>query len=39
MVPVQNAQQVQISVQLPQEEVAEMTLWQSIAMFLAGLFA
>jgi uncharacterized protein HemX len=39
MVPAQNAQQVQISVQLPQEEVAEMTLWQSIAMFLAGLFA
>ncbi len=39
MVPAQNAQQVQISVQLPQEEVTEMTLWQSIATFLAGLFA
>ena len=39
MVPAQDAQQVQISVQLPQEEVTEMTLWQSIATFLAGLFA
>ncbi len=39
MVPAQNAQQVQISVQLPQEDVTEMTLWQSIATFLAGLFA
>ncbi len=39
MVPAQDAQQVQISVQLPQEDVTEMTLWQSIATFLAGLFA
>lgn len=39
MVPAQDAQQVQISVKLPQEEVTEMTLWQSIATFLAGLFA
>lgn len=39
MVPAQNAQQVQIYVDLPQEDAAEMTLWQSIATFLAGLFA
>lgn len=39
MVPAQNAQQVQIYVELPQEETTEMTLWQSIATFLAGLFA
>lgn len=39
MVPARDAQQVQISVELPQEEPAEMTLWESIATFLAGLFA
>ena len=39
MVPAQDAQQVQISVQPPQEETTEMTLWESIATFLAGLFA
>ena len=39
MVPAQDAQQVQISVQLPQEEAEQMSLWDSITTFLAGLFA
>ena len=39
MVPAQDAQQIQISVQLPQQEHTEMTLWESITTFLAGLFA
>lgn len=39
MVPAQNAQQVQISVQPPQEEPVQMSLWESITTFLAGLFA
>ena len=39
MVPAQDAQQVQISVQLPEQTAPQMTLWESIATFLAGLFA
>ena len=39
MVPAQNAQQVQIQVQLPQQETPKMNLWESFTTFLAGLFA
>lgn len=39
MVPAEDANQIQIQVQLPQEETAQLTLWESIATFLAGLFA
>lgn len=39
MVPAGDAQQIQIQVQLPAEETAELTLWESITTFLAGLFA
>ena len=39
MVPAQDAQQIQIQVQIPQEEPVDMTLWESITTFLAGLFA
>ena len=39
MVPAENAQQIHIDVQLPQQTVEEMTLWESVATFLAGLFA
>ena len=39
MVPAENAQQIHIDVQLPQEPAEEMTLWESLTTFLAGLFA
>ncbi len=39
MVPAQNANQIQIQVQLPPEESAQMSVWESITTFLAGLFA
>ena len=39
MVPMENAQQIHIDVQLPQQSDGEMTLWESITTFLAGLFA
>lgn len=39
MVPVENANQIQIQVQLPAEETQQLTLWESISTFLAGLFA
>lgn len=39
MVPAGDANQIQIEVQLPAEETAELTLWESITTFLAGLFA
>lgn len=39
MVPAENAQQIHIDVQLPQQTTEEMTLWESITTFLAGLFA
>lgn len=39
MVPAEHAQQIQIEVQLPTQETEPLTLWESIATFLAGLFA
>lgn len=40
MIPAEDAQQIQIQVQIPQEEVVmEMSLWESFTTFLAGLFA
>ena len=39
MVPAENANQIQIQVQLPQEETVQLSLWESITTFLAGLFA
>ena len=39
MVPAEDANQIQIQVQLPMEETVELTLWESITTFLAGLFA
>ena len=39
MVSAESAQQIHIDVVLPVEETGEMTLWESIATFLAGLFA
>ena len=39
MVRAEDAQQIHIDVQIPQEAAEEMTLWESIATFLAGLFA
>ncbi len=39
MVPAENANQIQIEVQLPAQETAQLTLWESITTFLAGLFA
>ena len=39
MVPVDYAQQIHIDVQLPQQITEEMSLWESITTFLAGLFA
>ena len=39
MVPAQNAQQIHIDVQLPQQATEEMSIWESFATFLAGLFA
>lgn len=39
MVPMENANQIEIEVQIPQQEAVQLTLWQSITTFLAGLFA
>lgn len=39
MVPAEQAPQIQIDVQLPQQEQHQLTLWESITTFLAGLFA
>lgn len=39
MVPAENANQIQIQVQLPAQETVQLTLWESITTFLAGLFA
>lgn len=39
MVPAEDVQQVQIEVELPQEETTQMSIWDSITTFLAGLFA
>ena len=39
MVPMENANQIQIEVQLPTQETEQLTLWESISTFLAGLFA
>lgn len=39
MVPAADANQIQIEVQLPTQETTQLTLWESITTFLAGLFA
>lgn len=39
MVPAGQANQISIEVQLPTQETAQLTLWESITTFLAGLFA
>ena len=41
MIPIEEAQQMQISVQLPQvsQESPEPNVWESIVTFLTGLFA
>lgn len=39
MVPADDANQIQIQVQLPTQETTQLTLWESITTFLAGLFA
>ena len=39
MVPADQAPQIQIEVQLPQQEQAQLTFWDTITTFLAGLFA
>lgn len=39
MVPAGDANQIQIEVQLPTQEPTQLTLWESITTFLAGLFA
>ena len=40
MIPAEDAQQILIQVQLPQPETeAQLSLWESFATFLAGLFA
>ena len=40
MIPAGDANQIQIQVQIPQEEVVEeISLWESFTTFLAGLFA
>ncbi len=39
MVPMENANQIQIEVQLPQQETQQLSVWESITTFLAGLFA
>lgn len=39
MVPAADANQIRIEVQLPAEEATQLTLWESITTFLAGLFA
>ena len=39
MVPAEQAPQIQIDVQLPQPEQEQLTFWESVTTFLAGLFA
>ena len=39
MVPAEDAQQVTIDVTLPQQEQTQLSFWESVATFLAGLFA
>ena len=39
MVPMEQAPQIQIEVQLPQQEQPQLSFWESITTFLAGLFA
>ncbi len=39
MVPAEDVPQIQIEVELPRQEQAELTWWDSITTFLAGLFA
>ena len=39
MIPAQDAPQIEIDVPQPQQEQAQLSFWESIATFLAGLFA
>ena len=39
MVPSEHVEQITIDVQLPQEEQVQMSFWESVTTFLAGLFA
>ena len=39
MVPAEDAPQIQIEVQIPQQEETQLSFWESITTFLAGLFA
>lgn len=39
MVPAEEAPQIQIEVEIPQPEQAQLSFWESITTFLAGLFA
>ena len=39
MVPAEQAPQIQIEVELPRQEQTQLTFWESITTFLAGLFA
>lgn len=39
MVPAEDAQQIQIQVQIPETEAARMGFWETVATFLAGLFS
>ncbi len=39
MIPAEDAERITISVQLPEPEQREMTLWEKATTFLAGLFA
>jgi len=39
MVPAEDVEQITIDVVLPQEEETQLSLWESFATFLAGLFA
>jgi hypothetical protein len=39
MVPAEKAPQIQIEVELPKQEQTQLSFWESITTFLAGLFA
>ena len=39
MVPAEQAPQIQIEVELPRQEQTQLSIWESITTFLAGLFA
>ena len=39
MIPVEQAQQISIHVQLPHQEAAQPSFWENIGVFLTGLFA